>query len=58
VVLALYVYGLTTNVAVGVMVRVTAGVSVKVATRTDTMADTKAAARNKLIMLIVMWGIS
>ena len=44
VVLALYVCGLTANVAVGVMVRAAAGISVRVAAR--------AAARNKLMRLI------
>jgi hypothetical protein len=58
VVLALYVYGLTANMAVGVIARVAAGVSVRVATRADAMADAKATIRNKLIMLIVIWGIS
>ena len=53
-VLALYVCGLTANVAVVVMARAAAGVSVRAAAR----ADTKAAARNKLIRLIVMWSIS
>ena len=53
-VLALYAYSLTTNVAVGVMARVAVGVSVRVAAR----ADAKAVARNKLIRLIVIWSIS
>ena len=43
-VLALYVYGLTVNVAVGVMAKTAAGVFVRAATR--------AAARNKLMRLI------
>jgi hypothetical protein len=49
-VLALYAYGLTTNVAVGVMPRVAAGVSVRAAAR--------AAARNKPIRLIGSWLLS
>ena len=56
--LALYAYGLTTNMAVGVTARVAVGISVRVAVKADTKADVKAAARNKLIRLIVMWGIS
>ena len=43
---------------VGVRVRAVAGVSVRAATRADTKVDAKVAARNKLIRLIVMWGIS
>ena len=56
--LALDACGLTVNVAVGVMARVTTEVSIRAAARTDTKADAKAAARNKLIRLIVMWSIS
>ena len=57
-VLALCTCGLTINVAVGVTARAVAGVSVRAAARADAKMDTKAAARNKLIRLIVMWGIS
>ena len=57
-VLALYAYGLTINVVVGVMARAAAGVSIRAAERADVKADAKAAARNKLIRLIVMWSIS
>ena len=46
-VLALYICGLTANVAVGVMARAAAGVSVRAAARAAARADTKAAARNK-----------
>ena len=53
-VLALYAYSLTANVAVGVMARAAAWVSVRAAAR----ADAKVATRNKLIRLIVMWSIS
>jgi hypothetical protein len=41
----LYVYGLTTNVAVGVTARATAGVSVRVAARAAAKAATRVAAR-------------
>jgi hypothetical protein len=58
VVLALYVYSLTANVAVEVTARAAAGVSVRVAARADAKLDAKVTARNKLIMLIVMWDIS
>jgi hypothetical protein len=58
VVLALYACGLTTNMVVGVTARAVAVISVRVAIRVDAKADTKAATRNKLIMLIIMWGIS
>jgi hypothetical protein len=54
----LYICGLTANVAVGVMAREAAGVSVKAAARADAKLDAKVTSRNKLIMLIVMWGIS
>ena len=54
----LYACGLTTNIAVGVIARAAAGVSVRAAARVDAKMDTKVAARNKLIRLIVMWGIS
>jgi hypothetical protein len=57
-VLALYVCSFTTNMAVGVTARAAAGVSVRAAARADTKLDAKVTARNKLIMLIVMWGIS
>jgi hypothetical protein len=57
-VLALYTCDLTTNVAVGIMARAAAGVSVKAAARADAKLDAKITARNKLIMLIIMWGIS
>jgi hypothetical protein len=57
-VLTLYACGLTANMAVGVMARAAAGVSVRAAARADAKLDTKVTARNKLIMLIVMWGIS
>ena len=57
-VLALYVCGLTANVAVGVIARAAVGVSIRAAARVDAKVDTKAAARNKLIRLIVMWSIS
>ena len=40
------------------MARAVAGVSVRAAARVDAKADAKAAARNKLIRLIVMWSIS
>ena len=44
------------------MARAAAGVSVRAAARvdakTDTKADAKTATRNKLIRLIVIWGIS
>jgi hypothetical protein len=53
-VLVLYTYGLTANVIVGVIARAVVGVSVRVATRMDVKADVKVAARNKLIMLIVI----
>jgi len=58
VVLALYACGLTANVVVGVMARAAAKVSVKAVARADAKLDAKVTARNKLIMLIVMWGIS
>ena len=40
------------------MAKAVAGVSVRVAARADAKADAKAAVRNKLIRLIIMWGIS
>jgi hypothetical protein len=58
VVLVLYACSLTANVAVGVIARATVGVSVRAAARADAKADTKVTVRNKLIMLIVIWGIS
>jgi hypothetical protein len=51
-VLALYMCGLTANVAVGVTARTAAGVSVRVAARAAARADTRAAARNKPMRLI------
>jgi hypothetical protein len=45
-------------VAVGVTARAAAGVSVKMAAKADVKLDAKVTARNKLIMLIVIWGIS
>ena len=39
-VLALYVFGLTTNITVGVMARIVAGVSVKVAAKAATRLAT------------------
>ena len=51
--LALYVCGLTANVAVGVTARAAAGVSVRAAAR----AVVRVAVGNKLIKLIVMWSI-
>jgi hypothetical protein len=51
-VLALYMCGLTTNVAVGVMARAVVGVSVRAAARAVARADARAAARNKPIRLI------
>jgi predicted small secreted protein len=51
VVLALYICGLTANVAVGVMVRVVAEVSVRAAAR----AATRMAAKNKPMRLIGSW---
>jgi hypothetical protein len=57
VVLALYACGLTVNMIVGVIARATAGVFIRAAARADAKADAKVTARNKLIILIVMWGI-
>jgi hypothetical protein len=57
-VLALYACGLTANMVVGVMAKAAAGVSVKAAARADAKLDAKVTIRNKLIILIVMWGIS
>ena len=51
-VLALYVCGLTANVAVGVTGRAAAGVSIRVAIRAAARAAIRAAARNKPIRLI------
>ena len=51
-VLALYVCGLTTNMAVGVMAKAAAGVSVRAAARAAARADAKVAARNKPMRLI------
>jgi hypothetical protein len=50
--LALSTYGLTTNLAVGVMARAAVGVSVKTTTKTTTKTNTKAVARNKPMRLI------
>ena len=51
-VLALYAYNLTANVAVRVTGRAAAEVSIRVAARAAARADAKAAARNKPMMLI------
>jgi hypothetical protein len=57
-ILALYAYSLTANMIVGVMARAAVGVSVRAAARVDVKTDVKVTARNKLIILIIMWGIS
>ena len=50
--LALYVCGLTINVAVGVIVRAVVGVSVRAAARVATRAAIRATVRNKPMRLI------
>jgi hypothetical protein len=51
-VLALYMCGLTANVAVGVTARAAAGVFVRVAVRVAARAAIRVAARNKPMRLI------
>ena len=50
--LALYVCGLTANVAVGVMARVAAEISVRAAAKAAARVAVRAAARNKPMRLI------